>query len=81
MNSNSNSFSMSDENSVKITYFDDIGIMQTTKKESLSSKDEERNKRRKELKQEVYNESNCWEKMEINLRNFLCWLIYNEHDP
>lgn len=36
----------------------------------------ERQQRREELQREIYNESSCYDKLKINLRDFFVWLIY-----
>jgi hypothetical protein len=77
---NSESFSSTADSPFKITYFTDIGVVQL-QKETMSEKESERIQYRKDLKQQIYNESSCCEKLEIQLRNFLCWILYNERDP
>jgi hypothetical protein len=41
-------------------------------------KNEERQKRRNELQNEIYQEASCIDKLKINARSFFAWLLYNE---
>jgi hypothetical protein len=38
--------------------------------------EKERIERRKEIQKQIYNESNCLDKIKINIRSFFSWLLY-----
>jgi hypothetical protein len=39
---------------------------------------EEKKQRRKEMKNEIYREANCLDKIKMNFRDFFTWLLYND---
>lgn len=46
------------------------------KRELFKAENFERINRRKQIQKEIYNESNCYDKIKMNMRDFFSWLLY-----